>query len=376
MRTDAQLPEVALPDDAFASNSDAKNPFPARRMELRLDAERVAALGENLHCALRDIVKSTRYELSPDGLRFRVVGPDRSYHVCDAELQIRLGKVDLSTVHRREGKLCFCHEDSWSGLFMAEALTHVPYDQSLVILHVDDHQDMMPTLLVRNRDGKLIDSGTGQLFEPMVPSDWNLSIASGAIGIGNFLTPFLHLGREVHIRHLNNRFDDAVSEPIGPGVKRYDLIPEYEFATVDRGTEGKQTCGTFQAHMNAARLLDDLPDGLLIVHIDLDYFINDFNGNPGGVPQEVDAALSAAVQAKIARLFSAIAQSGRKVDRWIFATSPGFCASRHWAELLGRLAEPLAALEGASDPREFMQRMLTSVRRKERRFAASEAKDA
>jgi len=80
-----------------------------------------------------------------------------------------------------------------------------------------------------------------------------------------------------------------------------------------------------------------MPAGKLAVHIDLDFFVNDFNGNPGNSPRTLSHSDCNTILKRMDDLFELIDRAGRPVDRWIIATSPGFCAARHWPWLLESL---------------------------------------
>lgn len=310
---------------------------------LAIDAKLAGQFGDGLGAEIRRIVKSTRFDL--DGAQVRLLGPDHFYHAFDPELDVNLralrlpGTDQVGSFYRRTRRGGWCLEDCWSGRLIAEILSGCPAEEALVLLHVDDHEDMMPTLIGRHGD-QLADPSTGLGFDPSAPADWDAPIRSGAIGIGNFITALFHSERCVHVRHLNNTEDGDRPTPAGPAGIRYPLIPDIEFAAVARDTPHRAT-GSYLAATDPARALAGLPAGHLVVHIDLDYFINDFNGNPGRQPLARDAAYDPQCRAKLEALFTAIRTLDRPVAGWVVATSPGFCASRHWRDLLAPLQRHL-----------------------------------
>ena len=89
---------------------------------------------------------------------------------------------------------------------------------------------------------------------------------------------------------------------------------------------------------------DDLPEGRVIVHVDLDYLINDFNGNPVTGYSLPNPDLTAVACSKLDSFFDAMSAIAPRVDRWIVATSPGFCSAFHWPWLLAQLEERIEAL--------------------------------
>jgi hypothetical protein len=288
------------------------------------------------------IVKSTGFALGPAGTHFYLTGPDTSYHRLDAALADVLARYwpevrleDVAAFHRTEAAFDLCFEDGWSGLFVARALERRPLGENLVLVHLDDHTDMMPTLLQRRTDG-LFDPATGRGFDPAEPDDWRGALTSGAISIGSFVTALCQGPRRVHVRHLNNvaRSTHAIY-PTARSIRRYDLVPGVSFAALRKYPPGRQgDAGSYRGGANPSRLLDDLPPGRVIVHVDLDYLINDFNGNAGTADPVPDETLMRIARGKLDRFFKALADTERPVDRWIIGTSPGFCSARHWPGLL------------------------------------------
>jgi hypothetical protein len=293
---------------------------------------------------LRRILRSARFEIVEEACAFRLLGPDLAYHAIDPDLPDGLKafgvcrtELDIRSYRRQGPPFDLCFEDSWSGWFIAQYLADIRNTEDVVLVHADDHTDMMPTLLVGRADG-LTNPSTGQRFDPSRPTDWESAIASGCVGIGDFITP-LYYGHRLHVRHVNNAPSGSpVLHKVAPADCRYDLIPDLSFAGIalnpsDSGTDR----GSCMSGEDAAAVLRNLPRGRVIVHLDLDYFINDFNGNPGGRLQVSVFEARATAQRKMHRFFEALRGAERIIDRWIVATSPGFCSASHWPDLLDHL---------------------------------------
>jgi hypothetical protein len=291
---------------------------------------------------VRRIVRSVRFELLEREGAMRILGPDMSYHGADpcllAGLQtLRAGLTsdDVFDFRSRRPNFDLCLEDSWSGYFIAE---HAPAKQDLILIHLDHHTDMMATLLERSEHG-LGNPATGESFDPASSSDWQTAIHSGCVSIGNFVTPLYYLDGSTHVRHLNNfatsthRLYNVTRESC-----RYDLIPDRVFAGIRKKTGGwDRSAGTYLGGPDARSVLHELPPGHVVVHIDLDYFINDFNGNPGDAAPACEVAPRSSALHKMERFFTALDDAGVSVAQWIVATSPGFCSARHWDWLLSEI---------------------------------------
>ena len=299
---------------------------------------------EELNLAIMRIVKSSQWSLSRKSLELSVHGPGSEHHRADPDLasvlsQFEGGQASSAPLSFAIAKEVFdlCLEGNWTGMFVAREIAGWDDEEPLILVHLDDHTDMMPTLL-ENNGRTLIDPVTGNAFDPAASADWQAVIASGAITIGSYITALFHLPRPMHVRHLNN-FSTSHHGlfPVFAVQDRFPLLPGRTFAAIRKRTRNGADClGSYRGGPNAARVLADLPPGRVIVHIDLDYFINDFNGNIGVEPPNIDEVREQALR-RMDDFFRALKGTGRPIERWIMATSPGFCAARHWEWLLDHL---------------------------------------
>src|SRR5262249_44312727 len=114
--------------------------------------------------------------------------------------------------------------------------------------------------------------------------------------------------------------------------------------------EGDEGIGTYAISGRVDNLLGRMQGGKLIIHIDLDYFVNDYDGgNIQDMSREQEAAAVRNAETKLRQFFQGMRSLERPVDRWIVATSPGFCAARHWNWLTDKILagiEQLRAYQG------------------------------
>lgn len=302
---------------------------------------------------LRSILKSVKYELVEKENAFYLCGPETSYHCVDRYLAKALGQcgeslsqADIASYKCSKKSFDLCFEDCWSGFFIADYLRDLGKNQDLVILHLDDHADMMPTLLERSGEG-LTNPATGFSFDPSKRGDWESAIEFGTVSIGNFITPLYYSGHNIHVRHLANSI--ARSHELRNVVRDsrcYELIPNRQFAAIrtvesDMG-EGAGTCLTTTI---ADEALEDIPVGRILVHIDLDYFVYDFDGSTRPEDYTPDPVLMVDARLKMDRFFASLRRFMPRVDRWFIATSPGFCSAYHWNDLLAELEKRIKQFE-------------------------------
>jgi hypothetical protein len=300
--------------------------------------------------AIRSIVRNVHFEFIEHEYAIRLLGPDMYYHAFDPFLSSALERFDPKVkvkdilMYRSSGKIFdLCFEDSWSGYFIAEHLRRGSGDDDLIIIHLDDHTDMMSTLLEIAPADVLLDPMTGRRFDPKSPTDWEAAICSGSVGIGCFVTPLFFADTFVHVRHLNNGANaPANSYFVMKASCEYEVIPGKRFAAIRLSDNDESTAaGSYVVSSSVADILDELPRGQVIVHLDLDYFINDFNGNPTRDTYTPSSIVIAKAQHKLDQFFETMQARRVKVDRWIIATSPGFCSACHWAWLLGAFIEKI-----------------------------------
>lgn len=318
---------------------------PIDRFPLKLDIEECGHLDEEqIRLELIPLIRSNHFSIDMPNNNVLIEGPDTSYHEIDPFLEDGLCACGVPSKYKETGRFYrvglhsdLCFEDSWCGLFIANHIRTLGANTPLTIIHLDDHTDMMSTLLLYNKG--LIDPISQQAFAPDNPNHWPMVIESGAVGIGSFLTPFFTLRRPIHVRHLKAEAGSPKTFKVGYIGHNHHLLKELAFfdITLRETPDTGDSIYTYQVTGNAELLFNDIAEGSVIVHIDLDYFINDFNGNAildNYIPSK--KSLKTAEQ-RMKLFFTALRESSVKIDRWMIATSPGFCSGIHWQFLLEKL---------------------------------------
>tara|TARA_R110001606_G_scaffold395569_3_gene568053 strand:- start:1355 stop:2365 length:1011 start_codon:yes stop_codon:yes gene_type:complete len=301
---------------------------------------------QEVHRQLQDFARSTLIEVDATSNQIELKGSDLTHHTADPWLKDNLNKLpfevsgnDYADYHISFPKYDLCMEDSWSGYFVAKHLARKDKkNEAIVLIHLDDHTDMMSSLLLKTNND-LWDSKSLTRFDPANTDDWESAIDGGAIGIGSFVTALYYLKQPLHVLHLNHQKDNQQPLFINSSTVKHELLPVAEFASIEKSTQQTPTnLGSYKANTNARDLLKNVPTGRVIVHIDLDYFINDFNGNVGEMPKKSSNALRSEALGLLTDFFDNLTLADVKVERWIIATSPGFCSARHWQWLLEQLS--------------------------------------
>lgn len=306
---------------------------------------------ETVIARLTPIVRSVRIEIDRRERGFRLYGPVAPYYDLDPHLPAIMREMQIAdplNYRSQQALFDFCLEDSWSGLFMSSWCRSSGDHSDVVLVHLDDHTDMM-SLFLECIDDTLQDPATGLPFYADSATDWELGIRSGSVAIGSFVTALYYGNRPLHVRHVNNfKTSTYRTYQVGRAVLSFPEIPGKQFATIrKRRRIVGETVGTYQGGIDPMKVLTNLPDGPVVVHIDLDYLINDFNGNPRTGPYSPSPSLRRAAIEKLDTFFAALVQLNVRVERWIVAASPGFCSALHWAYLMGALETRIADLRTA-----------------------------
>lgn len=226
-----------------------------------------------------------------------------------------------------------------------------------MILHVDDHTDLMTPRLTLH-DGTLRDSISGKVIDLYEPVSVQSAILSEAIGVGSFMSPFIHTVPRVHLRHLSQTAPDddeqdctlvTTSLPdtiLNIGGSRPAIAIRRELdQTPDQQRRVNGNRYRFTRHLDT--WLGDLPDAPVLLHVDMDYFNNRYNGDSDWRSWERrhDPKLPDIILA-IDDMFKAINESdvATRIENVSVALSPGFYPAELWEGTIGRMQEHLARM--------------------------------
>lgn len=260
----------------------------------------------------------------------------------------------MALARRREGRVLSCLYDSWTLLSWSEWFEKSgrPLDQSITILHVDDHRDLGTPRLALGNDSA-IDLITGEPFDLESPPSVQAAIESGAVGMGSFLTPFLLRLPHADVRHLVQapkhcgtkdftwRATQERDDLLRPGASR----PGLTLHASESGTGP----GRYRATDELSDWLMDLDDAPVLLHIDMDFFNNRYDGDGSWMDRRdrLDPPLERLL-ARVDEVADGLRGSGAlaRIEDAVIAFSPGFFPAEFWSAAQGRLRERLPELYG------------------------------
>ena len=315
---------------------------------ITLPSDRLPETEVERHAILRDYFcdKDASAVLTPKGWELNLYWSNDHVRYVDPHLSVGLdwwgGGIqcsDMVAARRRSGRILSTLYDTWTLYSWSQWLaTKTVLDvESVVILHVDDHRDISTPRLFIEEEG-LLDPFSNSFVDITTPDSVHSAILSGAIGMGSFLTPFLHALPFAEVRHLCK----------SPKVQR---TQDYKISLIEE-------CDTFladSAHRPAIRLeaqpsvlgpgcyritsdvnawLKDIGHSPLLLHIDMDYFNNRYNGDSDWQMEKCnfDPSLNI-ILTKIDELIESLRDAGYgpHIEDIVVAFSPGFFPAEYWS---------------------------------------------
>lgn len=262
---------------------------------------------------------------------------------------------DIPAEYKLLNKGIFAVEDQWSVLSWARYFERegggIP--DEIVLIHLDDHQDMMSPRIGIGLHKELFDLIMGNRVFLNNSESIIRAIQSGAIGKGSILTPLIWAIRKVHVRHLCLRehpcenylikktlfCDEVLSdeknrikielEPLGDGAVCSDIA-------------------SYRVTPNPDYVFEGLPESApILLHIDMDYFSNPFDGNSdwrdGNGRHNYSLGQQRDLIDKFILALSGASIIGRIKDVSV-CISPSFYPAESWATVIPYLFEKLGSI--------------------------------
>jgi len=260
--------------------------------------------------------------------------------------------AELPYSYRREKGIFIALSDVWTLLSWSEWLAGLGrYPDRVTVIHLDDHDDLMSPRLALDGDN-FVDLMTGATVALAHPVSVRNAIRSGAIGMGSFLAPFIHRLPFVDIRHLcDTGYAKLRTEPhllvrktqpdtlLRPAAAR----PAVCLLPASSGPDGSEIAGCYRASDDAEFLFSDIPEGPVLLHIDLDFFNNRFNGNSDWAENlHRHDPTDVAVQERVEQVIASLEPIRHKVVDVSIGISPGFFPAELWQPVCDTLISELA----------------------------------
>lgn len=257
---------------------------------------------------------------------------------------------------RRNGRILETLFDTWTLHSWSQWARSRKEIDSPIILHVDDHRDLAcPRLFIQG--DSLYDALTGKECDIHHPESVYASIMSGAVGMGSFMTPFLHRFPDSEIRHLcqypkvSATSDFCFSITTEPDTL---LNPRMARPSIELTPVANEVACPGPGRLRVTPDLGDWLQGLesvdsrsVLLHVDMDYFNNRYDGDSDWELRnpKLDPDCSLVLE-HINEFCDAIRQVGigSKIEDVVVAYSPGFFPAELWKSASEMLCNGLAEI--------------------------------
>lgn len=260
-----------------------------------------------------------------------------------------LSYQDMAEARKRRGKVLLSLNDTWTLESWSQWLAKQTRVQDIIVLHVDDHKDLGAPRVFEH-DGGWVDPIQCRDVDLGNPESVSSAIRSGALGMGSFLTPFLHRYPSTDVRHLcqGPKCVDTTDSLINIEFVKDSLLdptasrPAVSLIEVEGGTGNGRYRYThdFEAWLEGVKGRD----AAILLHIDMDYFCNRYDGDSDHIehPGPLNCTLSE-VLTQIDKLTDALNRHAvvPRLADIVIAFSPGFFPAEFWAESCDRLLSGL-----------------------------------
>jgi len=266
-----------------------------------------------------------------------------------------IARSSMALSRRRSGKILSALYDTWTLHSWSQWIERsgVQTASDVIILHIDDHKDVAPPRL-RAEGDQFVDAISGSLVSIADPTSIQSAIQSGAIGMGSFMTPFLHAIPTAEVRHL-------CQPPKVTNTNDHKISLAYKADTLLH-LGSRRPCIELVQSVNETgrgryRITPHLDDWLeditgndvspILLHIDMDYFNNRYDGDSEWVTRK--AVLDPPIEdvfAKIDEITAALEKMnlGLRIVDTVIAYSPGFFPAEFWRAAGERLVSRLNRL--------------------------------
>ncbi|WLQ16501.1 hypothetical protein O5O45_11275 [Hahella aquimaris] len=302
------------------------------------------------HSFLRDYFcdKDAIPTIENDKVRLRLEWPSDVDRHVDPNLQENLqwlGKeLTLSSMwsfRKRNGRIFTVLYDTWTLLSWSEWLSRTPSNKhkNIVILHADDHRDLGSPRIV-TKDGVLLDAITGESINIYDPHTVQKAIESGAIGMGSFMTPFICEIPSTQVRHLCQppKLSGNSKIQMNSSDRELDKLLHYGASRMSLELVNDDHKWNYLATSDPSMWINDISDKTVLVHIDMDYFNNRYDGDSEWRvrPSRLDPD-TRVMNGKIDELIETLSSIKLKIEDVTIAFSPGFFPAEYWRDAYQRL---------------------------------------
>ena len=245
-----------------------------------------------------------------------------------------INQSDFNNFRLVTAKNCLCLSESWIPYAWSVYLSEVGVPKKLTIIHIDDHSDLMSPYISQNGT-EYYDMLTDSLFIPNSPLYVQGAIESGAIPIGAMLTPIVMSVPGTRVLHLKQGVTTTVKS-IKISTKNDSFLKKNTRRICAEFGDSISDCSDgIYLRTSDLSILNDyvLPDSCVLLHIDMDFFNNRYNGSTSWETDGVSFDPSFEEQAQvISSICSCIGRINQinPINCTYIGLSPSFYPTEFW----------------------------------------------
>lgn len=228
---------------------------------------------------------------------------------------------------------CFCLSEAWIPYAWSLFLEKNLETKRLTIIHIDEHSDLMsPFIQLENK------IYTNMLSNEVInfnnPASIMRAIDSGAIYIGSMLTPIVLSVQNVIVIHIKQNVKTKIHNMYISTQLDNFIHKESNRVIVNITEKYKNKLGNVYLQTSDYRLIEKfiLKDSIIILHIDMDYFNNRYNGSTNWRNEAINNDYSFNEQCKQIDLLCYYISKLKKynIDCLYIGVSPSFYPVEFW----------------------------------------------
>ena len=261
-----------------------------------------------------------------------------------------VNRDDVRDFHVSGPQSFLCLLESWIPYGWSMFLADNNYrPQSIAVIHLDDHTDMMSPKIGRYESGWK-DMLTHAAVDMRTPETIKQAVLSGAITLGSMMTPLLHYFDRIDVFHLASGKPSTsgilgrttiADELLDPGRRRMAIDTSHCFSSTQENASRYLRTHDIVEIVNAIHPTTDI-----FLHIDMDYFNNRFNGSSEWRNHTVNHDQPLEQQKEeMTRINQSLIRAGLvdRIKHVSIGISPSFYPSEFWEEAITFLLNGLAA---------------------------------
>jgi hypothetical protein len=222
-----------------------------------------------------------------------------------------------------------------------------------IIVHVDDHEDLFPSLVTRSGvSGEVRDVVFGETVEVGDPESIGAAIDRGVINKATFLTTYLLATPPGTLIYVNETLSERESRLVPVNLTLNIGGKDLDRAALEELRSGRSPGRQLVRRREFPVELPEIADGAVWLDVDMDAFCNRFDGDSDRKDHSATDGERSLLMGRVGRFVTGLQSASwlPRVEAVSEAVSPGFFPSEYWATAVPLILDGISkALCSAAD---------------------------